>query len=152
MAELAHFAETQAAAVDDAGMVQGVQEDEAAAETEATHDAQVHLEAGAVGYGRFLAHELRQLRLQLLVNVEGAVEEAAAGAAGSVFFYCFDGGLLEAGVVGKSEIGVGAEHQDLAAVSHGDDRILTGGNGTVVGIDSVGPCLDCTLIFAAELV
>ena len=98
--ELAHLAETQTAAVDDAGVVQGVQEDVAAAETEATHDAQVHLESGAVGHGFFLAHELRQFLFQLLVDVEGTVEETAAGAAGAIFLYCFDCGLLEAGVIG----------------------------------------------------
>ena len=152
VAELAHLAETQAAAVDDAGVVQGVQEDESAAEAQASHDAQVHLETGAVGHRGLLAHELGELRLQLFVEVEGAVEEAAAGAAGAVFLYRFDGGLLETGVVGKSQIGVGAEHQDLGAVSHGDEGVLTGGDGAVVGIDTQALGLFCALVLGAELI
>ena len=79
--ELAHLAETQAAAIDDASVVKRIQESESSAETEAAHHSEVDLEAGAVRDGLFLAHETGELFLQLLVDVEGTVEETAAGAA-----------------------------------------------------------------------
>ena len=99
VAELAYLAETQAAAVDDAGVVKGVEEDEASAEAEASDNSEVDLEAGAVGDGLFLANELGELGLKLLVNVQRAVEESAAGAAGAIFLDGGHRGLLEAGIV-----------------------------------------------------
>ena len=106
-------------------MVKRVQEDESAPESQTADNSEVDLESGAVGYGLLLAHEAGELLFELLVNIKGSVEETAAGATRTVFFdrcYC---GFFKARIVGKSEVGVGAEHQYFRPVGHCDQGILT---------------------------
>ncbi len=152
MAEFAHLAEAQAAAVDDAGVVEGVEEDESAAEGQAADDSQVDLESGAVGYGLVLADEFGKLGFEFFVDIEGAVEKTASGATGSVFFDGRNGRLLEARVIGESEVGIGSEHQHLGAVCHRNERVLSGGNRPVVRINALGFHLIRQGVFGAGLV
>ena len=139
--ELADVGETQAAAVDDAGMVQGIQEHISPPGRQAAHHTQVDLETGAVGDSLLLSHKTGELGLQLFVEVKRPVEKAASGATGPVFLDGLDGGLLETRIVGKAEIRVGSEHQHLFSVCHPDKGILARGNGTVIGINPLRPDL-----------
>ena len=84
VAELADVAEGEPRAVDDAGVVLLVEVDRVALADEAGDHAEVHLEAGGEDERGVLSHELGQPLLELDVEVERAVQEAAAGAAGSV--------------------------------------------------------------------
>ena len=152
MLEFAYFAETQAAAVYDAGMVKGVEEYKTAAESKAAHHSQVHLETGAVGYGLFLAGKFGQFSFELFVKVERTVEETAARTACALLLYGSDCGLLEARVIGQSKVGIGSEHEHLGAVSHCDQRVLPGRDGTVVRINSHGLYLVRQSVLGAGLV
>ena len=67
--ELQYVAVGETAAVDDAGVVERVEEDVAAPESQAGNHAQVDLEARAVGHGLLLAHQAGQLLLQLQMDV-----------------------------------------------------------------------------------
>ena len=149
--ELQHVAVGEPAAVDDAGVVEGVEEDVAAVESQAGNHAQVDLEARAVGHGLLLAHQAGQLLLQRQVDVERPVEETGTGAAGAVFADGLDGRFLETGVVGESQVGVRAEHQDVLA-GHPDDRVLPRFDGTVIWIDTHGLHLVRQGIFRTDLV
>ena len=76
VAELVVAAEAQAAAVDDAGVIEGVEECDVRSVQQTREDAQVHLEAGRERKGLLAAHELGDTLFQLDVDVEGAVEQA----------------------------------------------------------------------------
>jgi hypothetical protein len=71
-------------AVDDRGVVQLVEDDEVAAADEARDRPEVGLVAGREDEAGFLAQELRQVRLEPFMQVEGPVQEPAAGAARAV--------------------------------------------------------------------
>ena len=69
--------------------------------------------------------------------VESPVEEAAPGTACAVFLDGSDSGSLDFGVVCKSEVGVGSEHQDWLTIDD-DLSILIALDLTEVGIDPCG--------------
>ncbi len=138
MVEAHELAEAQQAAVDDAGVVLAVGDDVLAAADQGADDAQVGLEAGGVEDGGLLADQGGQLRLQLQVDVQRAVEEARAGAAAAVLVDGRLDGLLDLRVVGQAEVAVGAHHDDLAAIER-DLGILRGADGPEVGIEPRRP-------------
>ena len=67
------------------------------------------------------AHPVRQLALELQVDVERPVEEARAGDTGPVLLEGGPRGVLHALVAGQPEVVVGAEH-DAPAALHVDHR------------------------------
>src|SRR5439155_13791932 len=71
-------------AVHDGRVVELVEEHDVATPHEARDQAEVRLVPRREDEAGFLAEELRQLGLELLVQVERAVQEAAAGAARAV--------------------------------------------------------------------
>src|SRR4030095_11834713 len=93
--------------------------------------------------------EAGETLLELDVDVESAVEEPRAGAAGAVDGERGGGALLHLGVSGQPEVVVRAEHDDGLAVEH-DDRVLAGGDGPVEGHRVHGPgelnALVCTAL------
>ena len=106
----------QAGAVDDAGVVVLVQDHDIAAADQGADGAQVDLHAGREDQRCFLAHPLGQLALQLLVHLQGAVQEARAGATGAVAVDGVDGCLAHLGVGGQAQVVVGAAHDQAVAV------------------------------------
>lgn len=132
--------EAEAAAFDDGGVVLLVEDDVVLSAGEGGDNAEVDAEAGGVDHGVFLAHVLGQARLELLVNLEGAVEEGGACHAGAELACGLNGGLYHLGVVGQAHIAVGTEHEDLAAVHH-DFGVLLTGDGAEVGVHSCRLCL-----------
>ena len=104
VAELAHLAEGEPRAVEDAGMVLLVEVDIIALADQTRDGAQVHLEAGGEDDRGFLSHELGQAALQLHVQIERSVEEPAAGAARAVPADGLHGGLFDPGVVCEAEV------------------------------------------------
>ena len=68
-----------------------------------------------------VAEELGKLVLELVVEVEIAVQEARAGAAGAVLVDGELGGLAHLGVMRQAEVVVGAHHHHFFALV-GDDR------------------------------
>ncbi len=73
MTELAHVAEGEARAVDDAGVILLVEIDPVALADQAGNGSQIHLEARGKGHGGFLPHERGQALLELDVEVQRAV-------------------------------------------------------------------------------
>jgi hypothetical protein len=71
------------------------------------------------------------------VNIERAIEEARAGAAGAIFLNGGPGGFLNFWVIGQPEIAIRAEHEDLPAV-YSDFGVLRGGNAAEVGVQTRG--------------
>ena len=126
--------EGKAAAVHDGGVVAVVADDEVIAGEKLRDDAGVHREAGGEAQGFVLAHEGGELFLQLDVDVQGAVQETGAGAAGTILLEGLDARLDDALVAGEAGVGVGTEHQDLVAL-HFDFRALFALDFTEIGVD-----------------
>ena len=135
MAEAAHLAKGQPAAVHDAGVVILVGDDKVAPAHQRRDGAQVGLVAGGKDQRRLRAHELGQPPLQFQVQFQRTVEEAGAGATGAVAPYRFDGGLAHLGVRGQAQVVVGTDH-DQAVVADGDLGALTVGEGDEIGIEA----------------
>ena len=133
VAELVVLAEAQAAAVDDARVIQAVEQGDVEAAEQAREDAEIDLEAGGKGQRGLALHEFGQAFLELHVEVERAVEQARAGATGAVHGQRRRGGGLDLRVAGEAEVVVGAQHHELAPLAR-HHRILGGGDGPVVHV------------------
>ena len=105
----------KAASVHDGGMVPVVADDEVVTGEKLRDDAGIHREAGGEAQGFVLAHECGELLFELDMDVQGAVQETGAGAAGTVLFEGLDARLDDAVVAGEACIGVGTEHEDLVS-------------------------------------
>ena len=123
--ELDHLGEAETRAVDDAGVIQCIEEDHVLATEEAAQHSEVHLEAGGEGERGLALHERGETILELDVEVERAVQEAGAGAARAVALDGLDGGRLDLGVVGQPEVVVRPEHDHAPTVDR-DDGVLRG--------------------------
>ena len=135
--EAAQFAVGEAAAVEDAGVVELVHYGEITFAHQGRDDAEVHLVAGGVNKGGLAALELGQLGLQLGVQHGVAVEKAGARHAGAEFVHRVYGGLLHAGVVGQAQVIVGPEHDELLTLD-GDLRGLLALEFLEIGVDAGG--------------
>ena len=116
-------ADGEARAVVDAGVVLPVEVDRVALAREGRQDAEVDLEARRKRHAGRLFHEDGEALFQLDVDVERAVQEAAAGAAGAVLPDGLDRALLDLRMRGQAEVVVRPQHDHLAA-AHRDDRVL----------------------------
>jgi len=76
VAELQGLREAEPHAVDDRGVVHGVEERHVVATEQAGEHAQIDLEAGGEDQRSLTLHERREAVLELHVDVEGAVEQA----------------------------------------------------------------------------
>ena len=114
--ELARVGEAQAAAVDDRRVVLAIAEDDVVLGADRADRAEVGLEAGRHADRGFLAHELREPPLELLVQFERAVEEPRARARRAVLAHGGDRGLAHGRMVREAEVVVATDHdQALAA-------------------------------------
>ena len=84
MVEPLALAERQLGAVDDAGVIELVEIDRLVARQESGDEPEIGAIPGGEDHARFLAEELGERTLQLLVQVEGPVQESRAGAARAV--------------------------------------------------------------------
>src|SRR5690606_11608113 len=84
MRKAVHGAEREARTIDDAGVIQFVGEEVVVTADERRDDAEVGLVAGAEYERCLLIDELRESFLELLVQIQCAVQEPAAGAATAV--------------------------------------------------------------------
>src|SRR5664280_2070705 len=124
-------------AVVDAGMVLPVEVDRVSLTRERGQDAEVDHETRRKRHARRLFHEDGETLFQLDVDVERAVQKAAAGAAGPVFPDGLDRALLDLRMRGQAEVVVRTQHDHLAA-AHRDDRVLAGLDGPEEGEEAGG--------------
>jgi hypothetical protein len=108
--------EAEAAAVDDARVVEAIEKGDVVALEQARQHTEIDLVAGGEGQHRFAAHELRQALLELYVDVERTVEEARSGTTRAVHGEAGGRGFFYSGVVGEAEVVVGAQHHELLAL------------------------------------
>ena len=98
-------------------------------------DAEIGLEARREGHDGVLAQKFCQLVLQLQMQLERAVQETGAGAAGAERLIGVHTGFDDCFVRRQAEIVVGAEH-DAALALHNDLGILPGFERVEIGIDA----------------
>src|SRR5262249_32619620 len=103
----------QADAVDDGGVGQLVGEDRGLVAEGGLEQPAVGVPAGRVEDGGLLLQEGGDGRLQLVWQVLGAAGEADAGDTGTIAFQAVLCGGDDGGVVGQSEVVVGAEVEDV---------------------------------------
>ena len=126
----------KATALDDGGVVKTVEQQVVVTATQSRHHTQIHLESRAEAHGFFFAYQTGKFFFQFNMDVEGAVEESGARAAGAVFVNGSLGCFLQARVVGKAQIAVGAKHQHILALDF-HYRALFRFNGLIIRIDSL---------------
>ena len=129
-----HGAVGEFAAVVEAGVVLTVHDHIVPAADDRGYDAEVGLEAGREGDHAVLAEEFRKLCFQFKVQLQRAVQEARAAAAGAELSVGFHAGFNDLGVRGEAEVVVGAEH-DAAFAFHLHDSVLPGLEGVKIRID-----------------
>src|SRR5690606_16476349 len=105
-------------AVDDAGMIELVDEYGVARAYQRGYHTQVGLESRGEDERGFLLDERREFDLELLVKIGVPVQKAATGTGGSVLPQRRLGSLDESGVVGETQVVVGADHDPSASVHH----------------------------------
>ena len=122
VAERAQLGAREQAAVEDRGVVARVGDDRVAGREDRAERADVGLVPGREHERVLGAHPLRDLALELQVQVERAVEQARAGQAGAVALERVARALHHARVGGEPEVVVGAEHDALGALHLDDGR------------------------------
>jgi hypothetical protein len=108
--------EPQPDAVHQRGMVLPVGEDDVVAAEDGGHGGHVGLESGGAGERRLAVEELGQARLQLLVQGQRSVQQAAPRAGGPETTDGLERSLLHPRVTGEAEVVVGADHDHPAAL------------------------------------
>ena len=123
----------QAHRVDDARVIKFIGDDDVPGFAAGGEECFGRVPAGDEGVARFGAHVFGNRFLKNMVRGEGAADEADGRGAGAVGSECFDPGLDDIGMVGESEVVVGAHADPLVAaavfVDHGDGRIHGGIEG-----------------------
>src|SRR5690606_22624421 len=109
----------EASAIDYAGVVELVEVRDVAAPDEGGDDAEVGLVPSTEDQCRLFVEEPGESFLELLVQIEGAVEETAPGTAATVAAQCGLCRLEDPWVMGESEVVVGSHHH-LALASYHD--------------------------------
>ena len=116
VAEGAEDTVAEPGAVDEAGVAGGIQKDGVVGLDQRGQQAHVGQVSGREHQGGLGAHPVGQLVLELAVQRQGAVHQAAAGTAGPVPLDGLDGRPLDPFVAGQSEVVVGSEHDDRPPV------------------------------------
>ena len=114
----------EARAVDDAGVVQLVGEDEVVLAQDGAHGAGVGREAALEDHAGLDIFEARDLLLELHVDAHGAGDGAHRARAHAQLARGLQRRLDELGVVGQAEIIVAGQVDDLLAVVVADRRLL----------------------------
>jgi hypothetical protein len=124
VAEHFNFGAGEAGAVDDAGVVELVGEDEVFFAEDAGDSACVGGKAGLEDDAGFHSFEGGDLFFELHVDVHGAGDGADGAGAYAVFFCGGDGGFFEPGVVAEAEVVVRGEVDDALSVVGADGGLL----------------------------
>ena len=127
------LSEAQADTVDDRGVIHVVEEGQILAADQAGQDAEIDLETRCEGERGFDVHEGGEPLFELDMDIESAVEQPGARAAGSVTEDRRRRGFLDGGVAGQPQVIIRPEHDDLLAV-HRDHGILGRGDAAVVRV------------------
>ena len=135
----------QAHAVDDGGVVQRIRDDRVLGAQEALEQTRVGVETTGEEDRVFHAQEIAQPLFQTLVGKLGAADEPDRRHAESVFAQRLPGGLDQPGVVGQTQIVVGAQidagrttlKSDLPLLRRGDDLLLL---EQALGLEGFDPC------------
>ena len=135
MLVLEGLGEAETTTFDDGSVVLLVPEDVVLTAAESGDNAKVDTEAGAVNHDVFLADVLGDALLELLVEVECAVEEGRTGASCAELAGGLDGCFLDTGVVYQAGVAVAAEHQHFFAVDN-HLGVLLGRDGAEIGINA----------------
>jgi len=128
------LAEGQPAAVDQARVVEAVGQRDVRALQQARENAEIDLETRREREHVLASQKLCESFFEFEVDVERAVEQPRARAAGSEHGEGHRSGFLHLWVVGEPEVVVRAQHDEFFAEVR-DDRILPRRNGAVIGID-----------------
>ena len=123
MRKAVHRAEREACAVHDAGMVQLVREKVVVTADQRGDHAEVRLETRREDQRRLLVHEPGEALLQLLVQVQRAVQEAAARAPAAILVQRLLCRLQHPRVMRQPQVVVRADH-DLALAMDDDFRVV----------------------------
>ena len=126
--------EGEPAAVHDGGVVAVIAEDEIALAYQAGNDAGVDRETGRQAKRLVLADKGSQFFFKLDMDIEGSVQEARAGATGTILFHGFNTGVDDAVIPGQARIGIGSEHQDVVSL-HFDFGALLALNFAEIGVN-----------------
>jgi hypothetical protein len=113
------------AAVEDRGVVGGVDDHRVAAVEDRAQRAEVRLVPGREHECRLGIHPVGQLGLQLEMQTDRPVEEARPGEPGAVAVHGVDCALSHALVAGETEVVVGAEHDPRGALHLHDRKCRT---------------------------
>ena len=105
----------EAHGVDDARVVEGVGDDDVSRLAHGREERFGRVPAGDEGVGGFCSHELCNRFLKSMVGGEGAADEADRCGPGAVLLERFDPSVDDIGVVGESEVVVGA-HADAVVL------------------------------------
>ena len=116
VAERAQLGAREQAAVEDRGVVGGVGDHRVAGRQQRAERADVGLVAGGEDDRLLGAHPLRQLALELEVQLDRAVQQPRAGQARAVALERVARAGDHALVAGQAEVVVGAEHHPLGAL------------------------------------
>jgi hypothetical protein len=127
------LSKTEPTAVDDARVIQAVEQRDVRALQQTGEDAEVDLESSRESEHVLAPEKLCESRLELEVDVERPVEQTRTRAAGSEECKRYRGGFLDFRVIGEPEVVVRAQHDELFAIV-GDDRVLSRRNRAVVGV------------------
>ena len=119
--------------VDDAGVIEFIGDDDVPGFARGGEESLGGVPAGDECVGGFGSHVLGDCFFEGMVGGEGAADEADGRGAGAVGSECFDPGFDDIGMVGESEVVVGAHADALVArtvlVNHGDGRVHGGVEG-----------------------
>ena len=99
MLEFIDSAPAEAASVYDAGVVGVIEKGVSSTESEGGHYSEIYLESGTEGYRFLHSDKLGELFFKFVMDIKSSVQEAAAGAAGSVLLDSSDCCFFEPRVV-----------------------------------------------------
>ncbi len=116
----------QADAVDDRGMIETIGDDGVVRPHEGFENPAIGIETGGVENGVIRAEEGGHLFLKLLVDGEGAADEADRGDSIAPAFDALAGSFDDPGVVRQAEIVIGTEIEHLASSPDGNAGTLGG--------------------------
>lgn len=115
VAEALNLAAGEEGAIDNAGMILFVEDDNVILANDRADRAEVDLHAGGIDQGSVLAHPGSGFSFKLFMQAEVAIEETRTGAAGAVAIDGVDGGLAHFGMGGQTKVIVRAAHDDAPA-------------------------------------
>ncbi len=107
---------------------------------ERRHHSEIDAESCGIEHRILLSHPVRYSGFKIFMDGQCAVKERGSGQTCAIFPRGFHCGLYHLGVIGKTQVAVGSEHQHFFAVHH-HLGILLRRYCTEIWIDSDRLCL-----------